>query len=124
MKKTIQIFSVLLLVFTILISCKKSTDPADRDFFVGTYKGTVSYNDGATTINSSDGKVTVTKIGDSYSFIFGNGIPDITGVRFEKSNDNSYVSVGSGLTGITVDANNLKMLVTKDGKVWTANCTR
>lgn len=107
-----------------MVSCKKDTDPADKDFFVGTYKGTVSYRNGQTTINSSDGKVTVSKVGETYNFYFGNNIPDITGVKFEKTGDNSYVSVGSGLTGISIDASNLKVLVVKDGQTWTANCTR
>ena len=124
MKKTVQIFSMLLIALTVMVSCKKDTDPADRDFFVGTYKGTVSYRSGETTINSSDGKVTVSKVGETYNFYFGNGIPDITGVKFEKSGDNSYVSIGSGLTGISIDASTLKILVSKDGQTWTANCTR
>ncbi|MGN7987384.1 hypothetical protein ACTJKC_08590 [Pedobacter sp. 22226] len=124
MKKTVQIFSMLLVALTIMVSCKKDTDPADKDFFVGTYKGTVSYRNGETTINSSDGKVTVSKVGETYNFYFGSNIPDITGVKFEKTGDNSYVSVGSGLTGISIDASNLKILVVKDGQTWTANCTR
>ncbi|QPH38123.1 hypothetical protein [Pedobacter endophyticus] len=124
MKKTVQIFSMLLIALTVMVSCKKDTDPADRDFFVGTYKGTVSYRNGQTTINSSDGKVTVSKVGETYNFYFGNNIPDITGVKFEKSGDNTYVSVGSGLTGITIDEDDLNMLVTKDGQTWTADCDR
>jgi len=124
MKKTVQIFSMLLIALTVMVSCKKDTDPADRDFFVGTYKGSVSYRNGESTITSSDGKVTVSKVGETYNFYFGNNIPDITGVKFEKTGDNSYVSVGSGLTGISIDASTLKILVSKDGQTWTANCTR
>lgn len=124
MKKTVQIFSMLLIALTVMVSCKKDTDPADRDFFVGTYNGTVSYRDGSTTINSSDGKVTVSKVGETYSFYFGSGIPDITGVRFQESGDNSYVSVGSGLTGISINASTLRILVSNNGKTWTADCKR
>ncbi|WP_316823129.1 hypothetical protein [Pedobacter gandavensis] len=124
MKKAIRIFSLLLIATTIMIACKKDTDPADKDFFVGTYKGSVSYLKDGSTITSSDGKVTVSKVGETYNFYFGNNIPDITGVKFEKSGDNSYVSIGSGLTGIRIDASKLNMLVTKDGATWTANCDR
>lgn len=106
------------------MSCKKDKDPATTDFFIGTYKGSVSYNKGGDSITSQDGKITVTKVGDSYNFFFGSGIPDIKGVKFEKQDDNSYVSVGSGLTGIKIDASTLVMLVSKDGATWTANCTR
>jgi len=124
MKKTIKILSLFLIATTILIACKKDTDPADKDFFVGTYNGSVSYQKDDKTITSSDGKVTVSKVGESYNFYFGNNIPDITGVKFEKTGDNSYVSIGSGLTGISIDASTLKMLVSKDGATWTADCTR
>ncbi|MBB2147615.1 hypothetical protein [Pedobacter gandavensis] len=124
MKKAIRIFSLLLIATTIMIACKKDKDPASTDLFVGTYKGSVSYTKDGNTITSSDGKVTVSKVGDTYSFFFGNNIPDITGVKFEKSGDNSYVSIGNGLTGIKIDASTLKMLVSKEGATWTADCTR
>jgi len=126
MKKTIQIFSMLMIAMTIIVSCKKDTDPATKDFFVGTYKGDVSYKKDGTSIVSADGdgKITVSKVGETYNFYFGSGIPDLTGVKFEKKGDNSYVSIGSGLTGITIDASTLKMLVIKDGATWTADCTR
>ncbi|RZL42459.1 MAG: hypothetical protein EOO93_28880 [Pedobacter sp.] len=123
MKKTIQIFSMLLIALTVMSSCKKDTDPADRDFFVGTYRGTVSYSKGDTQINSTDGKVTVTKVNDTYSFFFGNNIPDITGVKFQESG-NTYISVGTGVIGITIDASNLKIGVSNTNGNWTANCTR
>jgi hypothetical protein len=124
MKKTIRILSLFLIATTMMIACKKDTDPADKDFFVGTYRGSVSYNKDGNNITSSEGKVTVSKVGETYNFYFGNGIPDITGVKFEKSGDNSYVSIGSGVTGITINASTLKMLVSKDGATWTADCTR
>lgn len=117
-------FGMLLIALTVMVSCKKDTDPADRDFFVGTYNGKVSYINGETTTNSSDGKITVTKTGETYNFFFGNSIPDITGVKFEKRDDNTYVSIGSGLTGITVTASSLDLLVIKDGQTWTANANR
>lgn len=124
MKKTMKIFGLLLIATTMMIACKKDTDPADKDFFVGTYKGSVSYNKDGDNITSSDGKVTVSKVGETYNFYFGNGIPDIKGVKFEKSGDNGYVSIGSGVTGITINASTLKILVSKDGATWTADCTR
>ncbi|PST83838.1 hypothetical protein C7T94_12560 [Pedobacter yulinensis] len=125
MKKTVQLLSLLMIALVGFGSCKKDKDPATTDFFVGTYRGTVSYNDGTNNINSSDGKVTVTKVGStSYKFFFGNNIPDITDVNFEKAGDNTYVSVGSGVTGITIDASSLKMLVKRGNQTWTANCTR
>ncbi|MNK15147.1 hypothetical protein D3C87_332820 [compost metagenome] len=124
MKNIVKILGVFLIITTVMMSCKKDTDPATKDFFVGTYKGSVSYAKDGSTITSSDGKITVSKVGETYNFFFGNNIPDITGVKFEKQGDNTYVSVGSGLTGITIDASTLKMFVAKDGATWTADCTR
>jgi hypothetical protein len=124
MKHTVKILGALLIGLVFITSCKKDTDPADRDFFIGTYNGTISYNDGTKDIKDEDGKVTVSKVGELYKFIFGSGIPDISGVKFEKQGDNSYTSVGDGVTGIKIDASTLKILVIRDGKTWTADCTR
>jgi hypothetical protein len=124
MKKTMRILSLLLIATTVMIACKKDTDPADKDFFVGTYRGSISYQKDDNTITSSEGKVTVSKVGETYNFFFGNNIPDIKGVKFEKSGDNNYVSVGSGVTGISINASTLKVLVSNNGATWTADCTR
>ncbi|HYH56161.1 MAG TPA: hypothetical protein VD772_06080 [Anseongella sp.] len=106
------------------LTCYLINDPADSDIFVGTYRGSISFTDGEENISDADGRVTVAKVGNSYNFDFGTGIPNITGVRFEESGDGTHVSVGEGLTGITISAGSLKMLVTNDGGTWTADCTR
>lgn len=125
-----KIFGVLVLVmFTAisLSSCKDDDDPADNDFFAGTYKGSISYNDGSTNINTNDGSVFVTKIasGTKYNFTFSNGIPDLNGLEFQKQGDNTLVMVGSnGTMYVRIDNNDLKIAYLKDGKTWTANCVR
>lgn len=124
MKNTLKILSVFILGLVLFSSCSKKDDPADNDFFVGTYQGDISYKSGDKTTVDEDGKVTVTKIGETYKFYFGSNIPDISGVKFEKSGDNTFVSIGSGLTGIKITASKLEMLVIKGGETWTANCNR
>jgi hypothetical protein len=127
MKNGIKIFSALILVITMLIvSCSKDKSPSETDFFVGTYHGAISFTDGKDTVGDTNGRVTVVKVGNSYTFDFGSGIPNITNVKFEKSgdSDNTYVSVGEGVIGITIDASSLKALVTNDKGTWTANCSR
>lgn len=124
MKNTLKILSVFILGIILFSSCSKKDDPADNDFFVGTYKGDISYKSGDAVIIDEDGKVTVTKIGSTYKFYFGSNIPDIGGVTFEKSGDNTFVSVGNGVTGIKITASKLEMLVVKGNETWTANCTR
>ncbi|MGI6074713.1 MAG: hypothetical protein ACOYEA_08770 [Fermentimonas sp.] len=108
-----------------LSACSDDTDPADVDVFVGNYKGKISYVKlGEETKSNENGTVNVSKVGDTYNFIFSDGIPSITGVKFEKKDDNTFISIGSGLTGITITENKLVMGVAKDGATWTANCTR
>ena len=120
--KLLGLFFVTMLAFG--IGCSKDDDPADNDFFVGTYNGTITFNDGSKTISDEDGRVTVIKVDDSYTFDFGSGIPNITGVKFRKEGDNTYVSFGDGVTGITITASTLKMLVSNNSGTWTADCKR
>lgn len=130
MKNVIKILGVFMLVMFTAISftsCSDDDDPANNDFFAGTYRGSISYNDGSTTIGTDNGEVFVTKIasGTKYNFAFSNSIPDLNGVEFEQQGDNVLVSVGSTATSyIRIDNNELKIAYAKDGKIWTANCTR
>jgi len=128
MKRTIKLVSVLFLSAFLMVgfnSCSKDTDPADVDVFLGTYNGHITYSkSGGNSIDAPDGKVVVTKVGDACSLAFSDSIPEITGVKFEKSNDSTYVSDGSGVTGITISANTLKMSVVKGDETWTADCAR
>ncbi len=126
MKKTIQYLGVILFATLIFAACSKDTDPADTDVFVGTYNGRISYNASgdANDVAATNGTVRVVKVGNNYNFLFSNGIPDLTGVQFEK-NENTLISVGSTESNyIRVTANSLKILFLKDGSVWTADCTR
>ncbi|MCS3532460.1 hypothetical protein [Chryseobacterium sp. JUb7] len=130
MKKAIKILGMFMLTFFIISSvssCSDDDDPVNNDFFAGTYKGSVSFVDGDTNISTSDGSVFVTKIasGTKYNFAFSNSIPDLNGVEFQQQGDHTLVMVGaSATTYIRIDNNDLKILYIKDGKTWTANCTR
>lgn len=124
MKTTIKMFSALLIGLVMVTSCKKDADPADRDLFVGTYRGQISYQSGEQNTTDANGAVTVSKVGDLYKFIFGSGVPDVSGIRIEKS-ENTYVGVSSdGVVRITIDASNLDLYVQRSGAVWTAKATR
>lgn len=111
-----------------LSNCSKSTDPVDNDFFVGNYTGNISYSDGTSNIsNTATGKVFVTKIasGTHYNFGFSDNIPDLNGIVFRQDGDHILVSADATTSVyIRIDNNELKILYIKDGKTWTANCTR
>lgn len=130
MKKAIKILGIFMLVLVTAMSfssCSDDDDPTNNDFFAGTYKGKVSYKDGGTDINTDNGSVFVTKIasGTKYNFAFSNSIPDLNGIEFNQEGDHTLVMIGSnGTSYIRIDNNELKILYIKDGKTWTANCTR
>lgn len=127
MKNTLKVLGLICLMF-VAFSCSKDDDPADNDFFVGTYKGKVSYKDGDSVKSNDDGKVTVVKVASKtkYNFKFSDGIPNLTGVEFEEDGDNSLINIDfeDGIRVITIDESNLYILYTKDDKVWSADATR
>ena len=114
-------------MFAVSISCSRDDDPVDNDFFAGTYKGKVTYNEtGGTSIAANDGSVFVTKIGNEnkYNFAFSNGIPNLNGIEFTKDG-NTMINVGNNATAlIRINNKDLDILYVKDGKTWTADCTR
>lgn len=125
MKNVMKILGVVCLTF-LAFSCSKDDDPADNDVFVGTYDGSIGYTNDGETISVDDGSVTVVKTGDDYYFRFSDGIPNLTGVEFEESDDNVLLNVDfeDGVQYVRVTASNLSILYSKDGATWTANCSR
>lgn len=127
MKNLLKFLAVTFFALFVFTACSDDDDPANNDFFAGTYKGSVSYRDGDNTLSSDNGSVFVTKIasGTKYNFAFSNRIPDLNGIEFEKKGDNILVSVGADeMSYIRIDSNKLTILYTRDGKTWTANATR
>ncbi|MNK47400.1 hypothetical protein D3C87_662100 [compost metagenome] len=124
MKTHFKFLTILFILPFVFLACSKDDDPADNDLFVGTYDGNISYTSGSTSTSTETGKVTVVKTGNNYDFKFSNDIPDINGVEFQK-NENEAVSVGSDVSKyIKITASTLRIAFTKDGAIWTANCTR
>lgn len=123
-----KLLSMLILIATSLVlftACSKDKDPQDSDIFVGTYRGDIGFTSDTDTKSSSDGSVTVAKVGDTYNFAFSDGIPNITGIKFEKEDDEFYINIGgSGTSYIRINSSKLLILYISDGKTWTANCNR
>jgi hypothetical protein len=123
MKKYFKILLTLLIVPLVFTACSKDDDPADNDLFVGTYRGNITYT-GEKNVTAPEGKVTVIKVGNNYKFAFSDGIPDLNGVEFKKD-ANEAVSIDSDAAKlIKITAKTLVIGYTKDGKIWTANCSR
>ena len=129
MKKMLSIVTLICLFVVAIssISCSETDDPADNDFFVGTYKGNITYVDNNGGKKTADnGSVTVIKVGGDYYFRFSDGIPDLKGVSFKKDGDHRLVNLDfkKGVQLIIINASSLKILYTKDGKKWIANTKR
>ena len=129
LKNALKFFGIFILAFSLfaMSSCRSDDDPVDNDFFAGTYRGSVSYNDGNSTISKDNGSVFVTKIasGTKYNFRFSDGIPDLNNVEFKQEGDHVLVMVGGTATSyIRIDNNSLKILYNANGKTWTADGTR
>lgn len=123
-KAGIILSSLAVISFT-LSSCSKDKDPVDSNFFIGKYKGKVSYIDGNTNISTNNGSVEVIKHGKTYEFLFSDGIPNITGVKFKNDGKNTVINIGSDESHIIhINENHLNIVYTTDGKVWTADCNR
>lgn len=120
------ILALLFVTSLTAISCSDDESPAEHDVFVGTYDGTISYDNGdGEPIYAGNGSVTVVKAGNNYNFVFSNGIPDITGVEFESDGE-TLINIGATeFQYIRVTAGTLQILYTEnENDVWTANCTR
>ncbi|SFS35293.1 hypothetical protein [Sphingobacterium wenxiniae] len=127
MKTSIKILSLLFIALFTFASCSKDDDPSDNDLFIGKYEGPISFsssNEGDTDVPRKDGSVTVTKIGDNYTFNFSDGIPTLSNIEMKKGDNNTLI-IGDGALGtITITASTLVIAYTTDGRAWTANCER
>ena len=127
MKNLLKFLAVTFFALFVFAACNDDDDPANNDFFAGTYKGSISYKDANNSLSTQSGSVFVTKIasGTKYNFTFSDKIPNLNGIEFEKKGDNTLVSVGANeVSYIRIDNSKLTILYTKDGKTWTANATR
>lgn len=126
MKNLLKLIGVTLIIVFVFASCSKKDNPTDNDIFIGTYSGKTSYTKTGESVALADGKVTVSKLGNTYRFDFkDNGsIPAITGVTITKG-ESGYIGTVNGYTGvINISASNLNIAVAKDGAAWTADCNR
>ncbi|RZF61808.1 hypothetical protein [Sphingobacterium corticibacterium] len=125
MKTSIKILSLLFITFIAFSSCSKDDDPADNDLFLGKYEGSVSFNSSDDEdVPETNGSVTVTKVGNNYTFNFSDGIPTLGDITMEKGENNTLVFNGGELGTIRITASSLKIAYLRDGRTWTADCSR
>nr|BFF40356.1 hypothetical protein BACY1_21610 [Tenacibaculum mesophilum] len=108
MKNLIKLLSILGVVLLTVTACSESDDPKDNDLFVGTYEGSVSYDNGENSISAENGSVTVAKTGDTYNFIFSDDIPSISGLEIEKG-ENKFELDWDEASLIVIDESSLNI---------------
>ncbi|MBD1432431.1 hypothetical protein H8B06_06315 [Sphingobacterium sp. DN00404] len=125
MKTSIKILSLLFITFIAFSSCSKDDDPADNDLFLGKYEGSVSFNSSdEEDVSETNGSVTVTKVGNNYTFNFSDGIPTLGDITMEKGDNNTLVFSDGELGTIRITASSLNIAYIRNGRTWTADCSR
>jgi len=125
MKTSIKILSLLFISFIAFSSCSKDDDPADNDLFLGKYEGAVSFNGSDDEdVSEPNGSVTVTKVGNNYTFNFSNGIPTLGDIVMEKGDNSTLVFQDGELGTIRITASSLNIAYARDNRVWAADCSR
>lgn len=105
-------------------------DLADKDLFIGAYKGKVTYlkPKEKISIRENMGKVTIGKVGSLYDFYFSNNIPTISGVKMEGAGGkfSGIVLTNEENSLIKIENGHLKLNYVKGilEETWTADCTK
>jgi hypothetical protein len=120
--KTISKFLSAAVVAIALIStsCSKDKVVALPSENVTSYTGDLGYTGSSLPIaNPGNGKATISQSGTNVTISFSDGVPSISGIKFQKSGSN-YVSVSEdgSVAGISFSGDNVSIGVTKDGGTW------
>ena len=125
MKTSIKILSLLFVSVIVFSSCSKDDDPSDNDLFLGKYEGAVSFNSSDDEdVSETNGSVTVAKVGNNYTFNFSDGIPTLGDIEMEKGENNTLVFSDGEIGTIRITASSLNIAYARDGRIWTADCSR
>src|SRR5690606_33672796 len=126
MKTGIKILSLLFISLIAFSSCSKDDDPADNDMFLGKYDGSGGYNgpDDGDDVAESNGSVTVTKVGNNYTFKFSDGIQTLGDIVMEKGDNSTLVFDGGEAGTIRIPESSLNSAYAREGRVWSATCSR
>lgn len=127
MKNAIKILSIAVTAAFVFAACSKDDDPSDNDLFLGKYEGNVGYinlEDSDENVDVDNGSVTVRKVGANYTFDFSDGIPTLGDITMKKGENNSIIIEDDSFGIISIDESNLNISYIREGRTWSANCTR
>jgi len=126
--------TVVLLTLLFTFSCSKDDDstmdePVPGTTFVdlpeavlGEYTGELSFQSSTNPfpVENEEGTATITKTGDKlYKITFSDGVSELTGFRFIKSNDDFVSSAeGNSSEGVSISGASLAVGFTENANVW------
>ncbi|CAM3461297.1 hypothetical protein [Sphingobacterium prati] len=121
-----KLFKPLIAFFLCLItvvSCKKNetTDADGSAGISGSFIGRVQFQDNSLSVDRSNRLIRILPDGGSQSFKieFFTGVPNITGVRFEKFNDTTWISNDTiKLKDVKIRGKLLTINYQLDGQTW------
>lgn len=115
----------LVLSLVTVVSCKKSETPDGGTTGVsGSFIGRVQFQSSSLSVDRSNRLIRILPDGgsESYKIEFFTGVPNITGVRFTKVNDSTWISNDTAkLKDVRIQGNLLKIDYQLEGQSWTVN---
>jgi len=106
------------------MSCAKNdnTDGASAGAS-GSFVGRVQYQGNSLEVDRDNRLIRVLRDGtDTYKIEFFTGIPNITGIRFNKTNDSTWASTDTtGLKEVTIEGKLLTINYQSNSQAWTVN---
>ena len=125
MKKSIKLLVLFAVVSLAIASCKKNVSLPSS--VKTSYVGTLGYSSSSGTpiTNAVSGIATISGSKGHYTVSFSNGVPALSGLRFEKKNGSyATVSKNGSSTGIVVDGDMFIIGAYKDGESWSFTGTK
>jgi hypothetical protein len=119
--KSFKLLVALVLCFITVVSCKKNETPdtGASAGISGSFIGRVQFQDNSLSVDRSNRLIRILPDQGSYKIEFFTGVPNITGIRFNKDNDSTWVSNDTtGLKKVTIEGKSLKINYQLNSQRW------
>lgn len=118
--KLLNPLMALVLSLILFISCSKSEDSdGDSAGVTGNFIGRVKYQSNSLEVDRDNRLMRVIRESDGiYKIEFFTGIPNITTIRFTKTNDSTWVSTDTTSKKVTISGKLLTINYQSDSQTW------
>jgi len=120
MKLFIPLAALSLFIILITSCAKKDNTGGASAGAAGSFIGRVQYQDNSLNVDRDNRLIRVLRDGtDTYKIEFFTGIPNITGVRFDKTNDSTWTSTDTTLLkDVKIEGKLLKINYQSNSQSW------